>query len=83
MFGLHLHLDHGLTDPDAFNKHIKFGILDIVSPTEMEKKEFYWMHKINSFQPVGINIKYPFGISINFFDIQYCFNNDGLLQTDL
>ena len=58
----HLHLDHGLTDPDAFDKHIKFGILDIVNPTEIEKKEFCWMHKINSFQPVGINIEYPFGI---------------------
>ena len=62
MLGLHLHLDHGLTDPDAFDKHIKFGILDIVNPTEIEKKEFCWMHKINSFQPVGINIEYPFGI---------------------
>ena len=62
MLGLHLHLDHGLTDPDAFDKHIKFGILDTVNPTEIEKKEFCWMHKINSFQPVGINIEYPFGI---------------------
>ena len=62
LLGLHLHLDHGLTDPDAFDKHIKFGILDIVNPTEIEKKEFCWMHKINSFQPVGINIEYPFGI---------------------
>ena len=62
MLGLHLHLDHGLTNPDAFDQYIKFGILDVVNPTEIEKKEFAWMHRINSFQPIGINIEYPFGI---------------------
>ena len=62
MLGLHLHLDHGLTNPDAFDQHIKFGILDVVNPTEIEKKEYAWMHRINSFQPIGINIEYPFGI---------------------
>ena len=62
MLGLHLHLDHGLTDPDAFDQSIKFGILDVVNPTEIEKKEYLWMHRLNTFQPVGINIEYPFGI---------------------
>ena len=62
MLGLHLHLEHGLTDPDAFDHNIKFGILDVVNPTEIEKKEFLWMHKLNTFQPTGINIEYPFGI---------------------
>ena len=62
MLGLHLHLDHGLTDPDAFDRNIKFGILDVVNPTEIDKKEFLWMHKLNTFQPTGINIEYPFGI---------------------
>ena len=61
MLGLHLHLDHGLTDPDAFDQSIKFGILDVVNPTEIEKKEYLWMHRLNTFQPVGIN-EYPFGI---------------------
>ena len=62
MLGLHLHLDHGLTNPDAFDQYIKLGILEVVNPTEIEKKEFAWMHRINSFQPIGINIEYPFGI---------------------
>ena len=60
--GLHLHLDHGLTDPNAFNKYFKFGILEVVNPGDIEKKEFKWMHKLNSFQPHGINVEYPFGI---------------------
>ena len=60
--GLHLHLDHGLNDPNAFDKHIKFGILEIVNPADIDVKEYKWMHKLNSFQPVGINVEYPFGI---------------------
>ena len=60
--GLHLYLDHGLTDPNAFDSHVKFGILDVVTPNDIMKKEFRWMHKVNSFQPLGINVEYPFGI---------------------
>ena len=62
--GLHLHLDHGLTDPSAFDTHVKFGILDVVNPNDIMKKEYKWMHKLNSFQPVGINVEYPFGIPL-------------------
>ena len=51
-------------DPDAFDQHLKFGILDVVSPAEIDKKEYTWMHRLNSFQPVGINIEYPFGIPL-------------------
>ena len=61
--GLHLHLEHGRTDPKAFDEFIKSGILEVVSPSEIEKTEFMWMHRLNTFQPVGINIEYPFGIS--------------------
>ena len=62
MLGLHLHNDHGKTDQNAFDDAMKFGILDVVNPTEIEKKEFIWMHRLNTFQPVGINTEYPFGI---------------------
>ena len=60
--GLHLHFEHGFTDPGAFNRYFKFGILEVVNPGDIEKKEFKWMHKLNSFQPHGINVEYPFGI---------------------
>ena len=60
--GLHLFHDHGLRNPEAFNENIKFGILDVTSPAIIEKKEYSWMHKLNTFQPVGINIEYPFGL---------------------
>ena len=62
MLGLHLHMEHGLTDPNAFDENIKFGIIDVVTPADIEKKEYRWMHRLNTFQPVGINVEYPFGI---------------------
>ena len=43
-------------------KTIKIGILDVVNPTEIDRKEYIWMHRLNTFQPVGINTKYPFEI---------------------
>ena len=60
--GLHLHLEHGLTHHNAFDENMKFGILDVVNPNEIDKKEFKWMHRLNTFQPIGINVEYPFGI---------------------
>ena len=62
MLGMHLHFDHGLTDPNAFDRNMEFGILDIVNPADIEAKEYKWKHKLNTFHPVGINIEYPFGI---------------------
>ena len=60
--GLHLHLEHGCTDPSDFDRYISFAILEVVNPSNIEVKEFTWMHRLNSFQPVGINLEYPFGL---------------------
>ena len=60
--GLHLHNEHVCVDPDDFDKHLKFAILEVVSPTSIEVKEFKWMHRLNCFQPVGINVEYPFAL---------------------
>ena len=64
VLGLHLYFDHGLDDPSAFDKNLEFGILDVTNPSNIERKEYTWMHKLNTFQPVGINIEYPFGIPL-------------------
>ena len=44
MLGLHLYMEHGLTGPDAFDKNIKFGIIDIVSPADIEKVDASAQH---------------------------------------
>ena len=60
--GLHLHLEHGCTHPRDFDRHFQFSILEVVNPSNINVKEYKWMHKLNSFQPVGINVEYPFGL---------------------
>ena len=60
--GLHLYHEHNLTDPNAFDRHMKFGILDVVTPKDIAKNEYKLMHKLNTFQPIGINTEYPFGL---------------------
>ena len=60
--GLHLHLEHGCSSPSDFDRHVKFAILEVVNPSNIEVKEYKWMHKLNSFQPLGINVEYPFGL---------------------
>ena len=60
--GLHLHMDHGVEGLNDFDKYMKFGILEVVNPVDIEAKEYKWMHRLNTFQPVGINVEYPFGI---------------------
>jgi hypothetical protein len=64
VLGLHLHHDHELIHPGAFDQYMEFGILDVTNPTNIERKEYAWMHKLNTFQPVGINTEYPFGIPL-------------------
>ena len=60
--GLHLHFEHGFVEPQAFDRNIRFGLLEIVNPNEIDKKEYQYMHKLNTFQPHGINVEYPFEI---------------------
>ncbi len=60
--GLHLHLEHGCIHPNDFDRYFRFSILEVVSPSNINVKEFKWMHKLNSFQPIGINVEYPFGL---------------------
>ena len=60
--GLHLYFEHGITEDNGFDRFVKFGLLEEVNPVDIEVKEYKWMHKLNTFQPVGINVEYPFGI---------------------
>ena len=48
--GLHLHFEHGFVEPQALDRNIRFGLLEIVNPNEIDKKEYKYMHKLNTFQ---------------------------------
>ena len=61
--GLHLFQEHGLTKETAFDNNIRFAILEVVSPSKLEVKEYMWVHRLKTFQPNGLNTIYPFGIA--------------------
>ena len=58
--GLYLHLEHRCTNPNDFDRLFKFAVLEDVNPSNINVKKFRWMHQLNSFQSIGINVKYPF-----------------------
>ena len=60
--GIHLLQEHGVVS--NFNHHFTFHILEHVSPSQLEKKEHLWIHKLNTLYPYGINRSNPFGLPV-------------------
>ena len=46
---LHLHFEHEFVESQAFAMNIRFSL----SPNEIDKKEYKYMRKVNTFQPHG------------------------------
>ena len=61
--GLHLFHEHGLRDKEDFNRHYRVQILEVCSPSRIEKKEHYYIHGYNTLHPIGLNKVNPFGLS--------------------
>ena len=60
--GLHLFHEHGLRDPDDFDKFYRIQIVEVCSPSLLEKKEHSYIHKYNTLHPIGLNKVNPFGL---------------------
>ena len=60
--GLHLLHDHGLEDPKCFNDTYETTILEVCSPSLLERKEHCFIHKFNTLFPHGLNRMNPFGL---------------------
>ena len=52
-----------LQNPKDFDRHSKFSILEVLSPSNINVKEFKWMHKLSSLQAIQINVEYPSGLT--------------------
>ena len=60
--GLHLFHEHGLRTKEDFNRHYRVQILEVCSPSQIEKKEHYYIHKYNTLHPLGLDKVNPFGL---------------------
>ena len=62
--GIHLYREHGLTNHDTFNQHMKFTILENCSPKDLSVKEHLWIQKTKSLYPECINLNSPYGLPL-------------------
>ena len=62
--GLHLVNDHGAVDRGDFNETFQVQIVEICSPSTLEKNEHMYIHKYKTLYPVGLNKINPFGLSV-------------------
>ena len=60
--GLHLFHEHGLSAPTDFNDHYSLQIMEVCSPSLLEKKEHNYIHGYNTLFPIGLNKINPFGL---------------------
>ena len=66
LLGLHILYQHGLQEPNAFDKSYVFTVLDECSPVDLDRKEHQWIQKLKCVVPYGLNAQDPFGIPIVF-----------------
>ena len=62
--GLHLFHDHGLKNFDDFNKTYELTILEKCSPSVLDVKEHFWIQKLRTLAPLGLNSVDPFGLPL-------------------
>ena len=62
--GLHLKDVHNFNNRSDFNDSFRFVILENCSPRAIEKREHYFIHKLNTLRPNGINTINPFSIPV-------------------
>ena len=58
--GLHLVREHGFSHPGDFNRSHNIQIMEVCSPSLLEKKEHNYIHGL---YPIGLNKVNPFGLT--------------------
>ena len=59
--GLHLYLQHGLRDPEGFNRGYEFTVLERCNPRNIDLKEHLWIQRLKCIKQYGLNSYDPFG----------------------
>ena len=62
--GLHLVHEHGCVDREDFDEIFNVQILENCRPSDLEKKEHLYIHKLETLYPLGLNKVNPFGLPI-------------------
>ena len=62
--GLHLYKDHGLRDFGDFDKNYELTVLEKCTPSSLDVKEHFWIQKLRTLSPLGLNSVDPFGLPL-------------------
>ena len=62
--GLHLHIEHGLSQKENFNNSVSVCILENSSPSSLDVNEHRYIHAFKSLRPSGMNSTNPFKIHL-------------------
>ena len=62
--GLHLFNDHNLRQQDDFDKSYELTILEKCTPASIDVKEHFWIQKMRTLAPFGLNSVDPYGIPL-------------------
>ena len=62
--GMHLYKDHGLKIFEDFNNSYEVTILEKCTPSSLDVKEHFWIQKLRTLSPFGLNSVDPYGLPL-------------------
>ena len=62
--GMHLYKDHGLQDFEHFNSSYELTLLEKCTPSSLDMKEHFWIQKLRTLNPFGLNSVDPYGLPL-------------------
>ena len=61
---MHLLRDHGLRNFEDFNNSYEVTILEKCTPSSLDVKEHFWIQKLRTLSPFGLNSVDPYGLPL-------------------
>ena len=62
--GMHLYKDHGLQNFEDFNSNYNVTLLEKCTPSTLDVKEHFWIQKLRTLNPFGLNSVDPYGLPL-------------------
>ena len=62
--GMHLYNDHGLQNFEDFNNSYELTLLEKCTPSSLDVKEHFWIQKLRTLCPLGLNSVDPYGLPL-------------------
>ena len=61
---IHLHKEHSIMGSESLDDNYKFTILEKCTPKSIDVKEHFWIQKLRTITPHGLNLNSPLGLPL-------------------